>query len=196
MWGYPVLYFWTFPSKLREFVLGHGVNPRYPKNGIVLSAQFVERWNLFVGFMGHGFVWTWRILQNGHGNSEHDDTSLDNFFPQFSDETTSDHILPQWPAPCVFSPKGGSVEFCATLSFSTPRAAVRPGFAAGVYQPLDAVPADRAHNTCQQWLGMLNTFWFWRGWWFLYIMYRNPYQPSSKRGWSFWELLKSVWFME
>jgi hypothetical protein len=27
-------------------------------------------------------------------------------------------------------------------------------------------------------------------------MYRNPYQPSSQKGWSFWELLKSGWLME
>ena len=43
------------PNSVSFFFLGHGVNPRYPKNGIVLSAQFVERCNLFVGFMGHGF---------------------------------------------------------------------------------------------------------------------------------------------
>jgi hypothetical protein len=51
-----------FNSNIEPFLpnsgifLGHGVNPRYPKNGIVLSAQFVERCNLFVGSMGHGFV--------------------------------------------------------------------------------------------------------------------------------------------
>ena len=58
-----------------------------------------------------------------------------------------------------FSPTGESVEFCAALSFSTSRATVRPRLAAGgqTYQPFGTVPADRAHNTCQQWLGMPKT---------------------------------------